>query len=763
MIEKILEIKNVGKFVNFSPKGDVEFRKLTLIFGENGSGKTMLSAILRSLGSSDPACVLERKTIRSTAPVEVVVRADNANYAFKNGKWDAVAAGINVFDSTFVNENVYSGVYVELEHKRNLYKYIVGKKGVELASAVDDLDRQNRDKNTEIAENERLLKPHILGLWSVQAFVNTAPLQDVDKRIKEKSNDLSALKEATTIAARPALAKVSIPNFPMKDFESLLSKTLEDVAANAEKLTRDHIASCMDKQGEAWIGRGLTYIKGDRCPFCGQPLAGVDLIKAYRAFFSARYAGLKAEINEARGKANSQFSQQAILAAQSVIGANSQNAEFWRKYLDIEYPTMNFEELREAWERVRDLIDEYLKRKEASPLDRVQAGDDVKHAFEVYASVSEKIAKYNHAVDAVDALIAQKKQRTAGGSLADAEAELAGLQNAKERYQDAVVRKLCEDYLRLHREKEKLESDKSNAKSALESYSEQILRKYETAINRHLGNFGAGFKICNAGTKYPGGKPTTDYQLSINDTAVNLGEARSVPATPSFRNTLSAGDKSTLAFAFFIARLEQDPGLSEAILVFDDPISSLDANRRQRTQHEISELGKKARQVIVLSHDAHFLLSIWSEERQSLVKTLQIARKAQESVLEEWDVEKATRDAYLRDYFCLDEYLATGASADLRGVARCIRPVLEANLRFRFPKSFKRDEWLGDFIGKIRDSGPNDALAVLKPKLPELEDINNYSKKYHHDRNQSGWATEPVNEAQLEAYTKRTLEFVSGV
>jgi wobble nucleotide-excising tRNase len=445
MINKILGIKSVGKFVNYSSKGDVEFRKLTLIFGENGRGKTMLSAILRSLATGDATCLLERKTVRSTAPLEVLVRVGDTDHTFKSGKWDAVVPEIQVFDTTFVNENVYSGVYVELEHKRNLYKYILGKKGVQLASAVDDLDAQNRDKNTEIAENERLLKPHILRLCSVQAFVNTVPIQDVDRRIKEKSNDLSALKEATTIAARPALAKVSIPNFPVKDFESLLLKTLEDVAANAEKLTREHIASCMDKHGEAWVGKGLTYIKGDRCPFCGQPLAGVDLVKAYKAFFSAGYAGLKAEINEARGKANSQFSQRAILAAQNVIGANSQNAEFWGKYLDIEYPTMNFQELREVWERLHDLIDEYLKRKEASPLDRVQAGDDVTQAFEAYASVSEKVAKHNQAADAVNALIAQKKQRTAGGSLADAEAELAGLQNAKKRYQGAAVRKLCED------------------------------------------------------------------------------------------------------------------------------------------------------------------------------------------------------------------------------------------------------------------------------------------------------------------------------
>jgi uncharacterized protein YhaN len=60
MINRILQIKNVGKFVNFSSKGDIEFRKMTLVFGENGRGKTMLAAILRSLGTGDPTSLLKR-------------------------------------------------------------------------------------------------------------------------------------------------------------------------------------------------------------------------------------------------------------------------------------------------------------------------------------------------------------------------------------------------------------------------------------------------------------------------------------------------------------------------------------------------------------------------------------------------------------------------------------------------------------------------------------------------------------------------------
>jgi hypothetical protein len=52
---------------------------------------------------------------------------------------------------------------------------------------------------------------------------------------------------------------------------------------------------------------------------------------------------------------------------------------------------------------------------------------------------------------------------------------------------------------------------------------------------------------------------------------------------------------------------------------------------------------------------------------------------------------------------------------------------------------------------------------LLKPKLPELEAINDYSKKYYHDQNPNGWATEPINDAALQAYSKRAMAFACGV
>ena len=63
MLRKIISIKNVGRFLNYSASGDIELKRYNLIFAENGRGKTTLCAVLRSLQSGDPTHVLGRTTL----------------------------------------------------------------------------------------------------------------------------------------------------------------------------------------------------------------------------------------------------------------------------------------------------------------------------------------------------------------------------------------------------------------------------------------------------------------------------------------------------------------------------------------------------------------------------------------------------------------------------------------------------------------------------------------------------------------------------
>jgi hypothetical protein len=56
---------------------------------------------------------------------------------------------------------------------------------------------------------------------------------------------------------------------------------------------------------------------------------------------------------------------------------------------------------------------------------------------------------------------------------------------------------------------------------------------------------------------------------------------------------------------------------------------------------------------------------------------------------------------------------------------------------------------------------PFSPLSPFRPRgiLPELEDINEFARKYHHSENPAA-DTEPIKDRELQGYVKRTLALV---
>ena len=97
------------------------------------------------------------------------------------------------------------------------------------------------------------------------------------------------------------------------------------------------------------------------------------------------------------------------------------------------------------------------------------------------------------------------------------------------------------------------------------------------------------------------------YSVLINTVSVLLASGNS--PGPSFRNTLSAGDRNTLALASFFASLDRDPQRAQKIVVIDDPITSLDEHRSLITIQETRLLVAMVDQVYASSLSGCF--SAW--------------------------------------------------------------------------------------------------------------------------------------------------------
>ncbi len=766
MLEKVVTIKNVGRFQDYSAKGDVAFRKLTLIYAENGRGKTTFCAILRSLQSGRPEFIFERKTLGATDAPFVHIRLNNADYKFNGNAWTGLHPDIVIFDPVFVNENVCSGDYVEHEHKKNLYRVIVGAQGVQLARQIEDLDRQIRDVNADLREKTESISKHVPAGISFDDYLSWQPLVDIEEQIRQKTEELSsrqrAAEKAGEIQAKGLFVKIQLPSLP-SDFSEVLSKQLADVIADAERKVREQIARHqMEHQGESWLSQGLAYVNDDRCPFCGQGVQANDLIAAYRSYFSAAYRDLKQEVAQLAQRVNSAIGEAALSSVQQAIAENAALLEFWRQFTTVDLPDISFPDIQQKYATLREKCLKLAERKQESPIELVALDTEFTTALAAVDALSKDVADYNAAVDAANSRVNQQKSAARSKpEITPIKNELAQLEARKKRFEPGIA-KACQAYEDAVANKTSLEKQKEQVRQQLDQYCEAIIRTYEQSINECLDNFNTGFRITNTRHLYRGGTPSSQYQIEINSKALDLGDARTPPGTPCFKTALSSGDRSALALAFFMAVLKRDSDIGRKIVVFDDPFTSLDRFRRTSTQQLIQRLSTMAQQVIVLSHDAHFLKLLYDEcpSATTDIKTLRMSKAGNATVIGEWDIEEEVLSSYEKDYRTLHAFYIE-RTGDPRAVARAIRPFLECLLRTRFPGHFQRKEWLGEFFTKIRNADETSGLQLAKPDLSEMEAINDYSKKYHHQQNPNA-DTEPINEDELHAYVKRTLRLVGG-
>jgi len=767
MLEKIVQIKNIGRFLDYAAKGDVTFRKLTLIYAENGRGKTTLCAVLRSLQSGRSEFISERKTLGATEAPFVHIRLNNADYKFEGNAWTNSHPDILIFDAVFVNENVYSGEYVEHEHKKNLYRVIVGAQGVQLAKQIEELDGQIRDVNTDLREKKESISKHVPPGIEFDDYLQWQPLPDIEAQIRQKTEELSnqqrAAAKAGEIQAKGLFVQLQLPSLP-SDFSGVLSKQLTDIVTDAEGKVREQIARHqMEHQGESWLSQGLAYVKDDRCPFCGQGMQASELFAAYRLYFSAAYRDLKQEVAQLAQRVNSAIGEAALSSVQQAIANNAAILEFWRQFTAVDLPDISFPDIQQKYATLREKCLKLAGRKHESPTEPVTLDADFTTALKEVDALRTAADRYNAAVDAANSRVnEQKVAARSQPEIMPVKNELAQLEARKKRFEPEIA-KACQAYEDAVAKKELLEKQKEQVRQHLDQYCEDIIRTYEQSINECLDHFHTGFRITNTRHLYRGGTPSSHYQIEINSKALDLGDARTPAGTPCFKTALSSGDRSALALAFFLAVLKHDSDIGRKIVVFDDPFTSLDLFRRTSTQQLIQRLLNMAQQVIVLSHEAHFLKLLYDEcpSATTNTKTLRMSKAGNATVIGEWDIEAEVLSSYEKDYRTLHAFYVE-RTGDPRAVARAIRPFLEGLLRTRFPGHFQPNEWLGDFIAKIRAADETSGLQQAKADLTELEAINDYSKRYHHQQDPNA-DIESINDDELHGYVKRTLRLVGGV
>jgi wobble nucleotide-excising tRNase len=758
MLKKIIKIKNIGKLKDYNSSGDVWLKRYNLFFAENGRGKTTLSTIIRSLCTGNSQLITGRTTLGQDEKPAVEILIDNKSYKFNQDSWEEHYPNCKIFDSSYINENVCAGDYVDIEHKKNLCKVIIGADGIRLNENVEILNADILQKNSSIRELKKQIQSIIPQDFSFEKFIDLSPLDNIQEQITAKNSELNGARKASEIKSKPILKKINLEKLP-DNLESKLLESLEGISAEAEDRVQVQIKKHnMNTYGYDWLLKGSSFNNLDDCPFCGKESSSNELIKSYKEYFSVAYNNFKKEIEELLPLNEKYLGEGVCIQFAETIAENNSGYNYWKQYISLtDFVVGQSSLFRKIIQDYKEQVAKIISIKISSILEPVSFDDNYINTKKSFEQLLADIEEYNSLVAEFNIMINDFKHNTATANITELESCIKLLKLTEKRYEDPT-KDLCNKYKNILTDKIKKENEKQLAKQQLDDYTENVIGKYESKINDFLSKFGADFRITKTKLSFPGGLPSSSYQILINDIPIEIGDKNSSIVHPCFRNTLSSGDKSILALSFFLSELYNDTDKSNKIVVFDDPFNSQDRSRRECTKELIKNVGALCKQVIVLSHDPYFLKLVWDGiTDKSLKKALQLERAgAINTIINEWDIEKETKDGYFLLHDELRSYLANGRQ-DLRAVAQKIRPLLEGYCRYRFPNQFADDRWLGDMIEKIR-SEQNHPLFLV---CDELGLINGFSKKYHHDTN-PGADSEYINDGELNNFVRKTLKIVDG-
>jgi len=769
MIKRINLLRGIGRFsaLNSTPGTQGDFSSMNVIYASNACGKSTLCDVFRSLDTANPAYVIGRKRLGSDAQPEIVISLEGGRTTrFQNAQWHERdnCPPIHVYDDRFVAENVFIGHHISVDQRRNLFGLVIGDQAIAFQQAVDSAEQQLSNATTVLNTAQTNLIRLIPAGYDIDSFRNLAAVDDVDTKIAEATSELSSAEQAKTkadsIRARRALAQLPIAQIP-ETLERVLNSTLDTAALAAEAKIREHLANTSKGLTISWAKQGFESQIGTACPHCGQDMQGLDILDAYRSFFSGELQDQEQLRRSTKSAVQSVFGEAAQNQLRQIRTSHETEQEWWKDAVAYEFALPQIGEIESILvllQGVYQAINSVLERKQANPGSEILLTAEESVTITSWSEKAAELMEYNEALNAINGELQHRQANAGVMDLAPLQQKLSALTDSKKRHAQDIVDAYAA-FDTATNQKVRAQQEKQRANEALRVQSNQLFERYGARINELLTLFGADFRIVSDGVSFRGG-PSGQLAIELSGVRVSATpESASDPSQVSLANTLSGGDRSSLALAFFLAKVEMAPDVGRSIVVFDDPYHNQDRSRRQCTIERIHHLTGIANQCFVFSHDLEFARAV--ERRPGTqAKTFVLNPIIDPATLEAQPLPPLPSQAYLKNYNLLHNYSENPADhlGNLKQVADTLRVILEEYLRLKFPKVWADKDWLGDMIRKIREAQTGTPLSFCQQLVEELGYINTYSQRFHHCG--TGEVADEPEVRELKTYVDRTLKVI---
>jgi wobble nucleotide-excising tRNase len=598
MFKRFISISHLGRFETHTALEAHEFLKWNIIYGKNGKGKSTLTALLKSVGENQPNYLLARKTLGQpntpNAKLLFINDTDGSSISveFNGITWDQTPQKILVFDQDFIDTNIFLGTHIDYTQKRGLYEIFVGRQTGSLVKQISIEDEKIKKINPEINSTRTQINYNIKSTLSIEDFMKLPKPSSGENLIPTLEKQIKAIQNKTTIMQKPLQQELlySLPNIDKLD--TILQTSVKTIADDVTQAIKTKVAIIDEQDAETWIEKGHKFSQKTegKCPYCWQAMSASELLNQYEEYFNQEYKNALSTLRTYKEEVLQKFNSNSLITLSRIISENEEGFKYWQSLSVKELQNMEFgiDELQSLLTELRKLTKDILDKKLQNPLIPVTIPKQLSSVIDKISEKSDELKEYNDVIKNNNKLIVSFKKYLMGSdNVVDLRTKLYTEQDQYNRYTPSID-SLCKKYETLINLKAKYEATKSKLRLQLDESSQKILEEHQKSINDCLIKSGASFSLHRIDQSHLGGRPNSTFVLEINGEEIPADSE--TEDSPSLKTALSTGDRTTLAFAFFVSCALQDNDLNKTILVIDDPISSLDYERRNHTVNIIFDL-----------------------------------------------------------------------------------------------------------------------------------------------------------------------------
>lgn len=596
-INNIQKLKQFGIFQNHTNNNVRSFGKYNLFYGWNGSGKSTLSGVFRCIENRAKSVKFPSSEIavgvnggsaithNNIDECDLNVYTFNQDFISENISWNSVVKSILLIDKEKIAERkkleilkeeqksdsvAYSKEADELEKLEKAISRFGTEGARHLKTSLQSIDTtDNHYLNYNKTKFESFIAANIDKISSTITILDDAKIIELTNAAKPNQKDvidcsLQTIDQATLAKAGKRLVELLQT--------SVISKTIQRLIGNAD------IAS--------WVEAGIDLHKRhdvSQCEFCGSNITD-DRVAQLEAHFNDDYKAFQDRLVNADKWLADQKVQVPVLP-----GAGDLYEELKTVYSEactaLEIATESLNGEISSWHAV-------LNAKISNPLERDLTVESIRES---------SITAYNKAIASITKIIGKHNHKTANFKEETNKAK----KMLELHFASAEVKNF--DY---HKKKSKFverKASNSDLKTAINKRNTEI-----RAIEESLSNEGLGADQFNEALhKFLG---RSELTLRFNPGKKGYEIIRN--ATNLVEGNLSEGEKTAVAFVYFITKLKENGNkIEETIVVVDDPVSSFDSNHLFHAYSFLRSNCDQAKQLFVFTHNFTYfkLIRDWFE------------------------------------------------------------------------------------------------------------------------------------------------------